>query len=30
VLAEVESPHHMEAAAPERIVQELQKVIAKA
>ena len=27
---EVESPHHMEAAVPERIVQELEKVIAKA
>ena len=30
VLVEVESPHHMEAAVPERIAQELEKVIAKA
>jgi pimeloyl-ACP methyl ester carboxylesterase len=30
VLVEVKSPHYMEAAAPERIVQELEKVIATA
>ncbi len=30
VLVEVESPHYMEAAVPERIAQELEKVIAKA
>jgi hypothetical protein len=29
-LVEVESPHYMEAAVPERVVQELEKVIAKA
>jgi pimeloyl-ACP methyl ester carboxylesterase len=29
-LVEVESPHYMEAAVPERVVQELDKVIAKA